>query len=1165
MFTDNAQAVVDLAKDYAFSDTSPQVTPSALVAAFADSVEAWVLLAECMEKSPENLRVLCPAIQEPVSCPGKLPLADATKDILRRAKVLATQNPDRVHPGLIDVRHLACAAAMTDEFCSILDCSPITQDRAEELLIAWYEQDLQTPDLEKLTEWLRNLRELLLSKIYGQDHAVHAFVEGLFNAECVAVADKQRRSPRGLFIFAGPAGVGKTYLAELGASHIGRPFKRFDMSAYSSHNEDGSMNGMDKAYRGAQPGQLTEFVEKNPNAILLFDEIEKAHINIIHLFLQILDAGTLEDKYHKRNVSFRETTLIFTTNVGRKLYDHPNESGVHIANAAFHRRTILDALVNEKDQHTGAPVFPASICSRFSKGSAVLFNHLRVNELERIVCAELRRTSDLLERQYYKRIHFDSSIPMSLVLREGGHTDARTLCSQAETFVKAELFKFSQLFKIERIEDAFSEIDCITFEIDDKPSDLDHEIHTLFEQQDTPRVLLIADTDLTDLYREYIPEIEWQNASSTKDALEVLAEEDIDMVLLDLWLGSSTKTEMMTIQHFDFTPIAAKRLDQGQELLRNVRDRLPNMPVYLLSLAESDDSREKKGSVDDELFEVCVRGGGARGMVVSHFIDGMDSNWQMQRDRFAGELLDICRYLYREKAVERMARMHKVLTFDTAPQIRKKERELAIRLRNFKLIRAVTAADAGEVLDEVERPRTRFDDIVGANNAKDELRFFIDYLSNPRRFAALGIAQPKGVLLHGPPGTGKTMLARAMAGEADIAFISATASSFVTVWQGSGPQNIRDIFARARRYAPAIIFIDEIDAIGNVRTGSLGGGQANENTLNALLSEMDGFTSPSADRPVFVLAATNFKVTTDDQESPEQSARTLDPALVRRFSSSILVELPDTAARKQYLTKRLLEGKRVDISESAIELVAEKSVGMSIAELEHVIEASGRSAIRNDTGLNDEILIEALDTAREGEVKKWSPEFLKSTARHEAGHTIMYWLSGWWSPDVSIIARGSHGGGMRRSETELNRESSTREELLARIRTCLGGRGAELLYYGKDSGLTTGAYTDLVHATQIARQLICHYGMYDEFGLLATPELLKHAEAIGSPVYLKVNKAANKILSQEMEKTMKSLEENQKYLDQVASALLERNRLCRQDLEQILPQNPKDIKSCSQE
>jgi ATP-dependent Clp protease ATP-binding subunit ClpA len=221
--------------------------------------------------------------------------------------------------------------------------------------------------------------------------------------------------------------VGKTFLAELGAAHLERPFKRFDMSAYADHQQQNALVGWDESYKGAQPGLLTGFVDKNPNAVLLFDEIEKAHLNTVQLFLQLLDAGRLEDKFLKRDISFTETTIIFTTNAGRKLYDLASEGAVRSANAAFHRKTILDALEHETDPRTGKPCFPQAICSRLATGYPVLFNHLRVNELERVVRAELIRVAGLLQQQYRKQVDFHELLPMCLVLREG----ARGGCSHA--------------------------------------------------------------------------------------------------------------------------------------------------------------------------------------------------------------------------------------------------------------------------------------------------------------------------------------------------------------------------------------------------------------------------------------------------------------------------------------------------------------------------------------------------------------------------------------------------------------------------------------------------------------------------------------------------------------------------------------------------------------
>lgn len=1156
MFTDKAQEMIDLAKDYAFSSGSVELTPKAMLVAMGSQAEAGVLLAESLGMTPEKLRAACPEAPPPAACPGKLPLQEAFRSMLATAKELAEQVPDRLHPGMMDLRHLVCAMAMSREIAGLLNVTPLAHENAATLLAAWYTQDTDTLSLEELTARLRGLRADLLTKVFGQDHAVHAFVEGLFNAEVVAAADKRRKSPRAVFVFAGPPGVGKTYLAELGASALERPFKRYDMSAFSGHHQNEQLVGMSKSYHGSHPGTLTEFVEKNPSAILLFDEIEKAHTNTILLFLQILDAGSLEDKHHERNVSFRNTTIIFTTNAGRKLYDRPNVSGVNKANATFHRKTILDALETETNPQTREPFFPAAICSRLATGYPVLFNHLRINELNHVARAELTRIASLFERQYFKRMAYHEILPMTLVLREGARVDARTLRSQTETFVKTEIFKFCQLFKTERLEDVLDQVDRIEFSLDGTPESLPAEVKALFQTQELPHVLLIANPDLAALYKTAIPGVEWLTANTSEEAMETLADADVDLVLLDLWVGNQSTGETKGKDHFDHVPAASRSLDKGQELLKKLHDRLPGIPVFLLSLAEPNGEPATQGSVDEELFMACVRGGGARGMVVSRFRNTTTEAWETCRDQFAESLAETCRRLYREKAAERMGQERKVLSFDTVPHIDRTERVITILLRNLTLTRAIAAADAGEVLDDVERPRTRFDDVIGADSAKEEMSFFIDFLKNPRRFSALGLKAPKGILLHGPPGTGKTMLARAMAGESNVAFIPVSATNFVTMWQGSGPQNIRDLFARARRYAPSIVFIDEIDAIGKMRSGTPGSGQGEEMALNALLTEMDGFLGSSPDRPVFVLAATNFRIEPEEDSPQQNRSRMLDPALVRRFSRPILVDLPDRPARCKYLTRRLHEAKRHKVTEATIALLAEKSAGMSIANLEQVIEAASRNALKKNSELDDNLLIDAMDTLRFGEVKEWSKDLLEGTAFHEAGHTIMYWLCGWIASEVTIISRSNYGGYMAHAEDEVRQELMTREEKLAQIRVCLGGRAAEVIRYGKEGGKSTGASSDLQKATASTRQMICSYGMEDEFGVLATPELLNYPEAFGSPAYQRVNELASRILNEQMQITLGLLQANLPHLETVSKALLEKNRLSGKELASLLPPPP---------
>ena len=500
-----------------------------------------------------------------------------------------------------------------------------------------------------------------------------------------------------------------------------------------------------------------------------------------------------------------------------------------------------------------------------------------------------------------------------------------------------------------------------------------------------------------------------------------------------------------------------------------------------------------------------------------------------------------------------MGSERKALSFETIPEVDRQNRRLAIRLRNPYLMRALSAQDSGEIVEDVERPRTMFDDVFGADTAKDELKFFIDYLKNPRRYMALGLEPPKGVLLYGPPGTGKTMLARAMAGESDVAFISKSAGSFVTLWQGSGGQAVRSLFERARRYAPAIIFIDEIDSIGKVRTGGPGA-QGTEQALNTLLTEMDGFTSVSPDRPVFILAATNFKIESSDPDSPERSARMLDPALVRRFSRTIKVDLPDRAAREGYLKTRLRGRRACTVSDTTIGSIGQRSMSLSIADLNRIVEVASREAVKQGTGIDDTIFEDAFESVLYGDVKIWDPAARLRTARHEAGHALMYWHWGWLPSHVTIISRGGHGGYMTPTADEYERPSKTKNDILANIRVFLGGRAAELIYYGQVDGLSTGPSSDLLGATQRAQRMLCELGMDSDFGLAAMPELsMVVKEGYASPWQEKLKTAINEVLREQMDETLRVLKANRQHLDALADELCDKERLNEDDIKRILP------------
>ncbi len=563
---------------------------------------------------------------------------------------------------------------------------------------------------------------------------------------------------------------------------------------------------------------------------------------------------------------------------------------------------------------------------------------------------------------------------------------------------------------------------------------------------------------------------------------------------------------------------AALYISDGNRLFKALRERLPETPVYLL---ETDSF-----PIDSELEMSFIRAG-ARGKME---VDSDDFSV------FEDQLGTISRELYMQKIAQKLVNERKVASFDTLPRLRNRGREVLITLGGYAVKRSISADDSDAVLDDVEKPDIHFSDVIGAQQAKDELQFFIEYLKNPKRFSAQGLKPPKGVLLYGPPGTGKTMLAKAMAGESDVAFIPTVASSFVTKYQGSGPEAVRALFQRARKYAPSIIFIDEIDAIGRKR-GQSNSGHGEEMALNALLAEMDGF-AVDPKRPIFVLAATNFEV--DESRS---GIGVIDPALSRRFDCKVLVDLPDEEDREKFIRVTLGKLKNHNVSEEMIKRIAARSVGMSPSWLATVMDMANRIAVRSRTLLDDRSLDEAYETVRHGAKKDWGIEYLERVARHESGHALMNWLGGNTPAYLTIVARGDHGGYMEHAAEELG-PMQTKEELLNRIRTALGGRAAEVVYYGKENGLSTGASGDLRQASRIAEAMICEYGMDEESGLYVG----RGNEKIDNQNKEKINH----ILWNEMERAVDLIAEHKEKIDKLVNLLLKKNKLTAEEIERCL-------------
>ncbi len=380
-----------------------------------------------------------------------------------------------------------------------------------------------------------------------------------------------------------------------------------------------------------------------------------------------------------------------------------------------------------------------------------------------------------------------------------------------------------------------------------------------------------------------------------------------------------------------------------------------------------------------------------------------------------------------------------------------------------------------KVYAEKEIP-TRFGDVAGADEAKEELQEIVEYLSNPKRLQNLGGRMPKGVLLVGPPGTGKTLLARAVAGEAGVPFFTISGSEFVEMFVGVGAARVRELFSQAREKAPCIIFIDELDAIGKARGGVVvGGHDEREQTLNQLLVEMDGFDPRGG---VVILAATN---------RPE----TLDPALLRpgRFDRQVLVDRPDVNGREAILK---IHAQKVKLAPTVdLKVIAQKTSGFSGADLANLVnEAALLAARKNREAVEMEDLSEAVDRTIAGLEKKnrvINPKEKEIVAYHETGHALVAAFTPGMDKvtKISIIPRGLAALGYTQQLPTEDRYLMTRQELLGKIDVLLGGRMAEEIIFGD---VSTGAHNDLQRATDIARAMVSEYGMGQTLGLSTYPK-----------------------------------------------------------------------------
>jgi cell division protease FtsH len=977
-------------------------------------------------------------------------------------------------------------------------------------------------NLKSLLAEIDLLRGDLFKKVIGQDRAIELLCDACFTAGLRAMAVGEHSSateahgPRMILTFVGPPGVGKTYLAEILAGHERAKdpkagFLRLDMSAYAGPQTYEQLVGAAKFYKGATEGILTGFARKYPTGIVLVDEIEKAHPNTVNIFLQVLDAGRLYENNAAEEVDFSGIALVFTTNLGRSLYDSPERVGLFTGPAAI-AEAVIEALGKESRKDDDKPGFAPEILSRLAKGSLVLFEHLGGLALERIADLTVSEVSREVEVSLGVRVEVADPLLLTLfVLRFGGNGDARRLTTGLRSFLYGtvrDLLHERRADLLDGEAPLLARLSSIRFVLPDAAS-VPEAIQTAFAGKGS---ILVIDDDEWDA--SAVSGVDMRRVGRREEADQVLRRGEAGVVILDLHIGSG---------------MADKNMAHGLSLLRWLRSRYPRIPVYLFS-----ETPEQRGLSPETLLRVSQEGG-AHG-ILQRGPDG---------ESFARKLREIVASHRRQGLVEAFQRQLKLVEFEVQQGVPVADGSLVLEIGEIRETTALTTLDRNQPA-VLEIPAERFSDVAGAEHAKARLAEVVRFLQNPAALHDMALDAPKGILLTGPPGTGKTTLARAVAGEANVPFFALSGSSLFRKWAGESEALLRDLFTSARRLAPSIVFFDEIDSIGGERSSGDGGSQWKAGLLNELLAQMDGFVRGG--KPVFVMAATN---------RPDM----LDAALVRPGRFDLQIEVPNPNATARVALFRLHTRGMPVAPGVEFDALAARTGGLSGAEIRQVCQEAGFAAVRKGSKVvlqsNFE---EAVTTVRFGlpservvlgEESRWS------VAVHEAGHTLAQRKL---FPDepigqVTILPRGKALGFMEPGSTERYRDAS-RARLTSQVKVLLSGRAAEGLLLGPDR-LSAGCSDDLERASAIAIQMTGAWGMDEDGRLTSLPGIRSGLGISGNaPLPFTVQDEAitraHGWLSAREAEASALLAANRDQLERLARLLSEKETLYAQDLASVL-------------
>lgn len=925
----------------------------------------------------------------------------------------------------------------------------------------------QNNDIVSVAKQSNGIEQFLAQKVIGQTKAVKSLKEG-YLASCISNA----QGPRAIFTFAGPSGVGKTYLAKTFAESLksfgrtGYGISVFDMSLFSLEDDVLKVFGTGVQYSKPNIGILTNIVRNQPRQVLVFDEIEKASSAVIQSFLPLLDSGFVKDRTTQEVVDFSQCIIIFTTNLGQELL---------AKNTLDKEISITDVLQTSVNSVNGKGLSPEFV-NRLSKGNSVFFSELKVNHLVKLAEMELASHSCSNSSISYK---YPPEFPGFMLETMSPDVTVRQLNNSLAKLQSDMLIKSTSL--------PLDKLTTLDFNI---------ELNPVFRDSYVGSKFLFVDANKTvyEGVKALVPDGEVSICQHPIEVLDSIAQVKPTALLINL---SSFNYDCSKLLQF---------IDD------ELGGRLPSVSIFTYQFA-------KKKS--DEIRNSEIR---------EHFI--------VANRKLESSLLNLIKrvnyHVSLESRLDRMIRRREALTYSSNMSV--KGRCIKVSFENFKTNQLLFSDDLRDnQLFTPQFPEDRLDDVVGLDRAKAKLKQVVNWLKHPDELNQKGVTVPNGYLLSGAPGTGKTMLARAVANESDLAFFAVSAADLTSTLRGGATEKIKKLFATAYKYAPAIVFIDEIDAIASDRSSA--GMTAEENlVVNTLLTELDGFAAHH--EPIFVMAATNH-------------VDSLDKAIVRpgRFDEVIHCDLPNREARQIFFEK-VSKKHNVTYMENDKNDFINLSIGMSVAQLDLAFrEAVYRSV--NGVPLTIQSIKQTLIEVSYGKANErviLNEQERRRVAYHEAGHLLINKLL---FPnqiiDFATIEPRSQSLGFVSMRALEEFESTSKRTIESRIEVALAGRTAEKLFIGSDDEVSNGAANDIAVATKLAIHAVYEGGLDKSVGLINVHLLPNTAEKIQQDAEM----AVRNWLSSAERSVEQRLIKNKNKLEKIAEELYQKESLLSDEIESL--------------